>query len=212
MKFDLLVLALLLVALSCEVAAHPTIIYNRCDREISVGATVMGQSAVGSISRSVIISRGGAVLSPKASYVPGETLSVTLSSTLGEYIFITTGATFPGGACVESRSLEASSTLKMPAAGAGLVTVKAAWALQYGTVTLTEDFTLIEGTATSPAAPTAVPIRKPKPITSTLSPTLHTKTQTLQGVIEWGYPPGLNGALNNTLYLIVQLLSSWGLV
>eukprot|EP00601_Ochromonadales_sp_CCMP2298_P035644 CAMPEP_0173374592 /NCGR_PEP_ID=MMETSP1144-20121109/29156_1 /TAXON_ID=483371 /ORGANISM="non described non described, Strain CCMP2298" /LENGTH=95 /DNA_ID=CAMNT_0014326929 /DNA_START=272 /DNA_END=556 /DNA_ORIENTATION=+ len=90
------VCVLVLIALCCEVAAHPT---------------------VGSASRSVVISRGGAALSPNAAYVPDEALTVTLSNTEGEYIFVTTGATFPGGACSATRSLEISSTLRMPAAG-----------------------------------------------------------------------------------------------
>ncbi|KAJ1425895.1 hypothetical protein B484DRAFT_397757, partial [Ochromonadaceae sp. CCMP2298] len=116
------VCVLVLIALCCEVAAHPTVIYSRCDRDISVGAPIMAGSAVGSASRSVVISRGGAALSPNAAYVPDEALTVTLSNTEGEYIFVTTGATFPGGACSATRSLEISSTLRMPAAGAGPVT------------------------------------------------------------------------------------------
>ncbi|KAJ1433840.1 hypothetical protein B484DRAFT_394314, partial [Ochromonadaceae sp. CCMP2298] len=147
MKFYVLVLAL--VALCCkEVVARPDVIYSRCDREISVGAPIMAGSAVGSTSRHVIISRSGAALPANSAYIPNEALTVTLSSAAGQYIFVTAGATFPGGACSATRSLEISSTLRMPAAGAGPVTVRAAWAQRFGIVTITEDLTLTEAAPT----------------------------------------------------------------
>jgi photosystem II stability/assembly factor-like uncharacterized protein len=180
---------LVLVALCCQqAAAHPTFIYESCTRTIAVGATIMGNSAVGSTSsdRSVVIRRNGAILSSGDDYIPNETLTVTLSDTSGEYIFVTAGATFPvgasSGACSGTRSLLTTSTLQMPDAGEGPVTVKAAWAVvALGTVTITDDFTLTEGTAptpntnptAAPTGPTTAPTRRPKvtPTPTTAGPT-----------------------------------------
>eukprot|EP00601_Ochromonadales_sp_CCMP2298_P001514 CAMPEP_0173172280 /NCGR_PEP_ID=MMETSP1141-20130122/2223_1 /TAXON_ID=483371 /ORGANISM="non described non described, Strain CCMP2298" /LENGTH=214 /DNA_ID=CAMNT_0014094303 /DNA_START=368 /DNA_END=1009 /DNA_ORIENTATION=- len=173
MKLYLLVLAL--VALCEEAAGRPTNMLRFCDRTMNVGDTIMGSTVVGSTSRSVRISRSGSFLASNDAYNPGETLTVTLSSTAGDYIFESAGATFSGGSCsATSRVVISSAQMQMPDAGGGPVTVKAAWALQRGTVTITEEFTLTEGalvTVAPSGAVTVAPTPKPTKAPPTRPPT-----------------------------------------
>ncbi|KAJ1439378.1 hypothetical protein B484DRAFT_178351, partial [Ochromonadaceae sp. CCMP2298] len=171
MKIYLLVLAL--VALCSEVAGNASkmVSGSKCSKPMTVGTTIMGSNLVRTTDRTVLISRSGASVFPFTAYTPGETLTVTLSSIAGEYVFETTGATFSGGGCSATRIVASSATLQMPAAGGGAVTVRAAWALGYGAATVTPDFILTEATAAPTVAPTAAPTASNAP-PSTPSPTI----------------------------------------
>ena len=96
----------------------------------------MGYSAVSSTSRSIIVSRAGTALSSGASYVPGETLSITLSSTANEYVLQAAGgASFVGGSCSQwSRVIVAPASLVMPQSDSETITISAGWTTSESTV------------------------------------------------------------------------------
>jgi hypothetical protein len=152
------ILALLLAILGI-VSAHPNLL--PCTRTLTAGTTIMAGPAVSSSSRSVVIMRGSTALASGDAYLPGETLTVSISTTGGEYVFEALGgAAFASGTCTSTRSpIDKAGTLVMPSSGT--VTVKVAWATQYGIVSISDMVTLVAGGASPTASPTQVPVATP---------------------------------------------------
>ena len=89
-----------------------------CSRSLRVGATIMSRT-VGSSGRSVAWKRGGATISCGATYVPGEILTLTLSSGSGQYVTeVSGGASISGGQCGGKRHRNTRTvTVTMPSSG-----------------------------------------------------------------------------------------------
>lgn len=87
----------------------------------------MGSPVTASASRSITVSRGTTALTTGSSYQYGETLTVKLSSTSGEYMFQTDGGAFTGSGigCSGTRVSNAAGSLVMPCSGSLSVNIKA---------------------------------------------------------------------------------------
>jgi hypothetical protein len=115
-----------------------------CSLSMTSGTNIpkMG-TAFSSTSRFVQISRNGTFLSSNGEYVAGESLTVSLSSTNGEYVFEATNATFSGNnvGCSGKRTTADGQTLTMPNDGS-TVFVLAGFALMQSGPGITSTFTL----------------------------------------------------------------------
>ena len=122
-------------------------------------------------SYSINVKRGSASIADGGEYIPGETLSISLSSNPSQYaIEMTGGATFEsGGKCQNKRKDNGGGSVTMPSVGSGAVTIKAvAGTGQYSTVNMLPSITLTEQQSPSPtpqpsAAPTPQPSAAPTP-------------------------------------------------
>ena len=127
-----------------------------CSTKLNAGTYIMSSKAVNSDSRSVIVKRGSANLVSGSSYVAGETLTISISATGGQWIFEASNAQFVGGSCTDkfrSNSFSpTSASLKMPSSGT--VTVKVAWASSQNVVSISSVFTLLAPIATVSPTPT----------------------------------------------------------
>lgn len=94
-----------------------------CSLALNPGTNIMGSSAVTSSSRSVVVRRGSTTLTSGATYNYGETLTVSLSSTSGEYVLQTSGGTFTGGGCTGTRVANSAGSLVMPSSGSASISV-----------------------------------------------------------------------------------------
>lgn len=171
-------LAILLLAFSSlldPVVSHADFMTSSyCSTPLTPGTVIMGRSAVSSTGRSVIVKRGSTVLTSGASYVYGETLTVSLSSTSGEYNLQTSGATFSGGGCSSTRLANTQGSLVVPTSGSTTVSVLGAWAASKSTVSISSTFNLAPPVTT--AVPTIAPSISLRP--STIAPTHPTYTPT----------------------------------
>ena len=128
-----------------------------CTVPMTAGTTIMGRAAVSSTDRTVVVTRNGVALSSGDSYVYGETLVATLSSTAPQYVIEVTGAVVTSGACSQNRVAMSSATFTAPASGSAAVTIVGAWSSGYTVaVAISDTFTL-----TAPAAPTVSPTTSP---------------------------------------------------
>jgi hypothetical protein len=125
-----------------------------CNLPLTVGTTIIRAPTVISFSRTLIVSRGTTVLTSGASYVAGESLTVSLTSTSNEYIFETSGATFNGGGCSNKRYADGEATMVMPTIGSGLVS--RCWEL--GEVSISPSFILTDPVISS-SDPSTIPPR-----------------------------------------------------
>lgn len=117
-----------------------------CSTSLSVGTVMMGFPAQSSTSRSVVVKRGTTALSSGANYVPGETLSLSISSTSGEYVIeVSPNAPFVAssktGCSSNTRSITAG-TITLPNGGGGTVTIFPSWATGQSTVFIGSSFVL----------------------------------------------------------------------
>lgn len=138
------------------------------------------QSSSGS-GHSIVVLRDGVPLSSGDTYVAGEILSVSVSSSSGlEYALqVTSGdATFPNGACSDKRRA-GSGDLQMPQSGS--VTINGGTATSKATVTMTDDFVL--NCCNADSSP------------GTASPTVQTT-----------YPPSQSSAVTGTVIVLVLTL------
>ena len=82
---------ILLISLSIffwRVSSHGRyMVQNQCSRALAAGVTIMGNSVIEDSQRSMIISRGENALTSEDSYVPGETLTVSISSFTYDIVF-----------------------------------------------------------------------------------------------------------------------------
>lgn len=122
----------------------------------------------------MVVKRGTTTLSSGASYIFGETLTVTLSSTSGEYNLQTSGATFTGASCSSTRLANTQGSLVMPSSGSTTVSVLGAWAPSQSTVSISSNFILVPPATT--ITPTMIPTLSSMP--STIAPTHPTYTPT----------------------------------
>ena len=154
--------------------AHPNQL--SCGTSLTAGTRIMGSNAISDSSRSVVITRGSTTLSSGATYQPGETLNVQISSASGvEYIFEAQNANFQSSKCGGKRpsSVSSNTVLTMPSSGTVLVWV--GWATGQSTVRISSQFSLLAGPAVPTNAPTpGVPTVSPTPIptTNTTSPSI----------------------------------------
>jgi hypothetical protein len=142
-----------------------------CSRALTVGTTIMGRAAVSSTSRTISVTRNGSPLTSGASYVYGETLVATLSSTSSEYVMqVSGGAVVSGGSCGATRKALSSVTFTMPASGTATISVVSGWTTsQSQAVRITPSFSLVapSGGGSPVTSPTLSPASTPMP---TLSP------------------------------------------
>eukprot|EP01038_Epipyxis_sp_PR26KG_P004332 gene4332-6133_t len=170
-------LLLLLGVMVLPADGHATLMTSSyCSRSLSAGTTIMSKSAVISTTRTLVIKRGSTTLTSGASYVAGESLTVSISSTSGEYLFEASNAQFSSGSCTDNVRIANSNgaTLVMPTSGT--VLIRAGWTTSYTTVNIISDFTLVAATTSSPSyspssAPTAISSLRPTTNLPTITPT-----------------------------------------
>lgn len=151
---------------------HAYVNLLKCSTPLATSSTIMGSKCALSSSRTVQVKRGSTVITSGSSYIPGESLTILLSSTSGEYVFETNIGTFTSGSCNRFTSNNGvTATLVLPKSGSGTVSIKAAYATKYGTVSLTSTITLVEGIISS-----NTPSSKPTLIPTTVSPTIKPST------------------------------------
>ena len=124
--FSLLLFVLILSAPLCEVFVQAMPSYLGCN-DMYIGFTT-GHGAIGSTtSYNLDVKRGTTSLSDGSTYIPGETLSVSLSSVPSQYaIEMDGGATFvSNGKCSGKRKDNSGGSITLPFAGSGAVTIKA---------------------------------------------------------------------------------------
>lgn len=177
-----------------------------CSTPMTPGTNIMGSGVVTSTTRSLIVKRGSTTLTTGSTYNYGETLSVSISSTSGEYLLESSGASFSQGKCTSgTRIANAAGSLVMPSSGSTQVTIKTGWATGQSTVSVTPTFVLIP--ALGSATPTSSPGVSPSP-TSTGAPSLTfhpsaaptTSSPTTAAVINNGGSASVNSQSNNVMY------------
>lgn len=140
---------------------------------MAVGQPIMTGSFVSGNSRTIVVKRGSTTLSNGASYVAGETLSVSLSSTSGGINYLiqvaSGGATINGGSCSSKRAANQAVTIVMPSSGN--VVLNGGSAIQEGSVSMTANFNLIAPAVVNPSViptvrPTVVPTCVPTTVPS----------------------------------------------
>ena len=164
---------LIVVILAIAFLAAPVIGYSYkmitskyCSTSLTVGTYInnMG-TCVDGTSRSVQVYRGSTLLTTGDSYVAGESLTVKLSSTSGEYCFEASNAVFSGSdvGCSGRRTNIDGQTLTMPTDGS-TVSVWAGWATSQTDVAITSTFVL------NPPSTTATSLRSVRLESSARSP------------------------------------------
>lgn len=134
--------------------------------------------------------RNGTALTSGSTYIPGETLTVKISSLGGRYTFQASNAAFTPGLCGNTRPATVTSNAQLVMPTSGNVSVFAAYALQKGTLSISDTFVLYmpqpsaspsaqptfevtPAPSASPSNPTATPTASP-----TLAPTSVPKVDT----------------------------------
>jgi len=123
-------------------------VQHYCNQPLKQGEYIMGAKTITSKEREVIVKRDGEQLGNKDTYVPGETLEITLQEgtyKMGtQHVFqISTGnAQFSNGGCEGKRSFKAKSQLVIPPDTTGPIKIYAGWAVAYEAVKMTPVFTL----------------------------------------------------------------------
>ncbi len=125
----------LLVATINDAGAYNSYFTCEAHDALNEGMELMGAS-VGVGLRNVVVKRGTQVLTSPTEYTPGEVLSVTLSSTVGQLVLENTGgAVFAGGLYCSSsgrnRYIGSASTVTMPVDGS-TVELFGGYATTYG--------------------------------------------------------------------------------
>ena len=170
----------MLILLTFFGAAQPTVSRLSCSG-MYVGGPAGQHNNIGSTtSYSINVLRGSTSLVNGGTYIPGETLSVSLSSTPNQYAIEVTGATFvSGGTCQGKRKNNGGGTITLPATGSGTVTIKAiAGTAKYSSVNMLSSITLSEQApsptpqpSVAPTGPSEAPTMQPTPIPTTSQPT-----------------------------------------
>jgi hypothetical protein len=132
-----------------------------CDRALDRYANIMYRAVVQTTSVYVTVKRAGVTLLAGAEYVAGETLTVHISSTTGQYLMENSGGSFTAAAagCAGRRvpNLDGAA-LTAPTDGSDLQ-VWGAKANQFGSVFLLETVTF----SAPPATPAPTPVPTPAP-------------------------------------------------
>lgn len=77
------------ILLSVKVSSHGIYMTQSdyCSRTLQVGTTIMNNNVALSTGRTMVVSRGGTALSSGDVYVPGESLTVTISTFTLDMVF-----------------------------------------------------------------------------------------------------------------------------
>ena len=157
-----------------HVHAYPNYICNSCATALAAGNSYMGSLSQTSSSKTVVVKRGATVLSSGDPYTAGETLSVSISSSsdvaISAVIEVSSGTISGGSTCDSRRSCDSgtggSDTWTLPTTGTA--SIKMAWASGYGTVYITNSFTLELAAPPTAAPTTAAPTVVPTPVPTAL--------------------------------------------
>mmetsp|Transcript_32442 Transcript_32442/g.46781 ORF Transcript_32442/g.46781 Transcript_32442/m.46781 type:complete len:495 (+) Transcript_32442:26-1510(+) len=188
------IFALLIV----DVWSHPE--HLECSNPLAVNSVIMGSPAVSSNSRSLIIKRGSTVLNSGDSYVAGEVLTVSSSATTGCLIYETENGNFgAGGRCNGLRFIPSANEASLTMPKTGTVKVKMGFALQYGTVSITDSFVL-----TAPAAVVSPTVSSVPAPTASMPPTYYTAASNTEDSNLVSYPSSMNQ--NLAVGLIIGVL------
>lgn len=147
------VLDFFLVALATTsiISAYPSSL--SCNTALTSGINIMSATSKADSSRSITVYRGSAQLQSGDIYVPGESLTVSLSNINGiQFIFQAQNANFNNGKCKGLRSLSNIASLTMPQSGS--ISVWAGWATSYGSVSVSNPFILVSSGLQPSIAPT----------------------------------------------------------
>ena len=164
-----------------------------CNREMTPGSIIMGNPAKIYDLRSVQVLRNGHILDSDDTFVPGETLTVqvsTISTTTGSFKFMfqaSGGALFQTGnvLCNGLREYNVgdgtlgATQLRMPTTPNTQVNIWVAWATQFGHVYISNNFTLTNFPSTrkpslSPAYKSTSPTFNPTKVPTVKAPTVDT--------------------------------------
>lgn len=142
-----------------------------CNSGVSTTSIAHGTALQNGSAYSVIVKRGTTTLASGASYVSGETLSVSLSPPPGsdQYLIQVTNAVVQSGSCSNKRFENKGGSIIMPSDNKE-VTIIAATAPSRSTVTITSSFTLKVGTAIPISTPSFSPTPKPTDVGETNPP------------------------------------------
>ena len=153
--------------------------YLGCN-DMIIGMSVARHGSIGSSSMgdNIIVKRGSISLVNGESYIPGETLSVSLSSNPSQYaIEMEGGATFmSGGKCDGKRKDNNGGSITLPSTGSGTVKIKAIVGNgQVNSVKMLPTITLYVAPTPSPSVAPSGPSPAP-----TVQPTSPTPQPTIQ--------------------------------
>ncbi|GMH60127.1 hypothetical protein TrST_g8366 [Triparma strigata] len=162
------VTVVMLAASVAETVAYPS--YLACSADLVVGGVGMNGLAISSTARTVSFSRDGTPLvCGTDTYVPGEVLTLSISSASNRYLFeVSGGALISGGSCSGRR--EDSNNLSVTMPSTGTVGAWAGWAEgSSAVVKISALCELDSGTLAPTAPPTTAPTPAPT-VASTPSP------------------------------------------
>lgn len=163
-----------------------------CFKKIDAGVLMMGNPATTDLTKSIKVLRNGVPVKTGNLYIPGEELDIQISSnstTTGQfkYIFEATGSDGVywnesiNTMCKSSRVYNLDGKvdkfkLQTPQHFSGTITIKLAWANQYGFVKIAEEFILIDPNPQPSKAPTSKPSKlthAPNYIAPTSAPSIY---------------------------------------
>ena len=131
-----------------------------CNTKLTVGTNIMGSSVKTSTLRTVSVLRNNVVVPSGSTYVPGESLKVTISSASNEWVYQTDTGKFSGGGCTGNVRISNSAGATLIAPSTGALNVFAAWATGQSTVYLTNTVSLQPGSKIT-TIPTLIPTLTP---------------------------------------------------
>ena len=157
-----------------------------CSTQLTAGTKIMGSSVKTSTTRTVSVLRNGVALASGANYVPGESLTVTISSASNEFVYQTDTGKFVGGGCTGSVRIAGSATATLTAPASGALNIFGGWATGQSTVYLTNTVSLADPNSgsTTTSVPTLAPASSPTnaPVTSKPTTVGQTNFPTLKPV------------------------------
>ena len=189
MMYQLIIILFVVVSVSMA-----RVTYLGCD-DMAVGTSVSQHGSIGtSTAYSIVVKRGSTLLINGESYIPGETLSVSLSSNPSQYaIEMEGGATFmSGGKCDGKRKDNNGGSITLPSTGSGTVKIKAVAGTGYSnavnmlsTISLYEQI-LTSSPSAAPSGPSPAPTVQPTSPTPqpTIQPTATPTNSTMSTSIE----------------------------
>ena len=167
-----------------------------CSKPLTVGTVIMSGAAVSSSTNSLIVTRGAQILSSGSTFIPGELLKVSLSSTILDYLFETSGASFVSGSCTgQVRVANAPATLQIPSTGSSDISIWAGWcSVNYGIVNIGISFVLKAPVGIASSSPSFLPTLNPSILSTnkpTLNPSMKLAPTTSSPVVLFPYTNGI---------------------
>ena len=148
--------ACVLTGMACLVAAFPSNMWGPgCSKSSTAGVSIMGQMVQESAEGSLKLESAGAAVECGGTIAANASMAFSLSGHSGLYLIEAVASAgagdwgITGGECSKQRTDDASKTYKVPENGS--VTVRATWALGYGSpVKVTPDCTYaVQATSSS---------------------------------------------------------------